>query len=234
LKVRRSIAINAAILLAAILPGAGPNAHAAAPAGLRELEGSPARIEDLRGSIVVLNFWATWCVPCREEMPLLSEIQDRFGPRGVRVIGLSTDEPGRDEAVRGFVKRYHIGFPIWVGGTTADMERLDLGTALPATAILDRDGRTAFRLIGLLRRDDLEARIEWLLGDRTGPRPVDRDDTFPPAHEHPPGEGHDGSAEAGESSPSEALEHDDDHEHGEEESHAHGAVALEGASLVPS
>jgi len=209
LRVRRTFEIGAAILLAAILPGACPNAHAADPAGLRDLEGRPTRIEDLRGSIVVLNFWATWCVPCREEMPLLSETQDRFGPRGVRVIGLSTDEPGREEAVRGFVKRHHIGFPIWIGGTTEDMERLDLGTALPATAILDRDGRTAFRMLGLLRRDDLEARLDWLLGDRTGPRPAGQVDTFPPA----------------------GVE---THDHGEEEGHAHGNVALEGASLVPS
>jgi thiol-disulfide isomerase/thioredoxin len=229
LKAARSFALGAAIQFAAILPGgilsgAGPNAHAAEPAGLSDLEGRPARVEDLRGSVAVLNFWATWCVPCREEMPLLSEIADRFGQRGVRVIGLSTDEPGRDETVRGFVKRHRIGFPIWIGGTTEDMERLDLGTALPATAVLDRDGRTAFRMLGLLRREDLEARLDWLLGDRTGPRPADRVDTFPPtageAHEE---HGHD-----------EADEHGEAHDHGEEESHAHGNVALEGASLVPS
>ena len=198
----------------AILFATALRTPAADPAGPRDLEGRPGRIEDLRGSIVVLNFWATWCVPCREEMPLLSGIQDRFGPRRVRVIGLSTDEPGREEAVRGFVRQYNIDFPVWMGGTTEDMERMDLGTALPATAILDRDGRIVFRMLGLLRRDDLETRIEWLLGDRIGAPPEDRVDNFPAAHEHPPGETHDA--------------------HGEEEDHAHGTVAMEGASLVPS
>ncbi len=201
-------------LLVGFLAAETSSAATVAPERLRDLDGRPARIEDHRGSIVVLNFWATWCVPCREEMPLLSDIQDRFGPRGVRVIGLSTDEPGREAAVRRFVRQYNIDFPIWIGGTTEDMERMGVGTALPASAILDRDGRIVFRMLGLLRRDDLETRIEWLLGDRIGPPPADRVDNFPAAHEHPPGETHDA--------------------HAEEEDHAHGNVAMEGASLVPS
>ncbi len=114
----------------------------------------------------MLNFWATWCIPCREEMPMLVDLQRRYESRGVQVIGASADEEGTQKAIPSFARKHRINFPIWIGATTANMQRLGLGEALPATAIIDRDGQIVGRILGPLDKEDLENRIEWLLGDR--------------------------------------------------------------------
>ncbi len=178
---------------------------------LKDLEGRRQALEATRGSIVVVNFWATWCVPCREEMPLLVAFRQRYAARGVQVIGASADDESTQKKIPAFARRLKINFPIWVGATTADMQRLGLGEALPATAILDRDGQIAARILGPLERGDLESRVDWLLGDRNSPPP-------PALVKHTQQEL--------------AAERAHRHEKGEE--HEHGAVGLEGASTVPS
>ncbi len=194
----------------------------AATLSLEDLDGNARSLEEHRGQVVVLNFWATWCLPCVEEMPLLAALQESHGPRGVQVIGVSTDAPDRIRLVRRFVRRHDLDFPVWVGGTVEQMRGFGAGEALPATVILDRDGRIAMRILGPVEPGDLEERVEWLLGDRSdaGPDPLlDRFATAP--HDH-----------AGEHDAGARHDHGDDHEHGEE--HQHGGVGLEGASLVPS
>jgi thiol-disulfide isomerase/thioredoxin len=143
----------------------------APPLSLKDLSGEPQRLESHRGKIVVLNFWATWCGPCVEEMPMLADIQKRYGGRGVMVIGVSLDEEGSVEKVPRFVQKRKINFPVWVGGTTEDLERFGLGEALPATAFIDAEGRIVGRVLGMLRKRDLRHRVEWLLGERKGKPP---------------------------------------------------------------
>lgn len=92
-------------------------------------------LEQYRGRVVVLNFWATWCVPCREEMPLLVDLQKRYASRGVVVVGASADDESTQAQIQPFVEGLGITFPIWTGANSADMERFGLGAALPATAI---------------------------------------------------------------------------------------------------
>lgn len=182
---------------------------------LADLSGQKQSLEAHRGRIVVLNFWATWCVPCREEMPLLVKLRKEYAARGVEVIGASADEESSQPKIAPFLKELKIAFPIWVGVTTADMQRLDLGLALPATAILDRDGCIVFRILGPLEKESLRARLDWLLGDRTADTPPALLSTF---GKHA-GEGnHEG------------------HEHGHEgeEDHQHGGAGLDSASTVPS
>ena len=180
-------------------------------------------IERYRGSIVVLNFWATWCLPCREEMPDLARIHQRFGGRGVIVHGAAADGPEDKEKVDQFVARSGIDFPTSLGATTDDMERFDLGDALPATVVLDRDGSVAGRVRGVINANSLEALLEWLLGDRTGPAPTLAAGVAGPpageAHDHEHGHDHG----------------DDHHDHGEKgDEEAHGGQEKEGVSRVPS
>ena len=112
---------------------------------LTDLTGNPQNIESYSGRVVVLNFWATWCVPCREQMPMLSALQKRYAGRGVVVIGASADDASRRGRIEPFLQKHRISFPVWTGATAVDMERFGLSTALPATAIIDQEGHIAFR-----------------------------------------------------------------------------------------
>jgi thiol-disulfide isomerase/thioredoxin len=143
-------------------------ASLAAPAAAA---GVPGDLQPYRGKVVVLNFWASWCAPCRAEIPVLVRLQRDYGPRGVQVIGASIDEPESRDAAEAFARRMGVDYPVWHGRSTADMAALRLATSIPATAVFDRDGRLAFRLIGEAREVDLSARLEWLLGPRAGQPP---------------------------------------------------------------
>ena len=184
---------------------------------LKELDGAKRSLDDYRGKIVVLNFWATWCVPCREEMPILVALKNRYAERGVQFIAASADDEKTQKDVPRSAARLKINFPVWLGATTSDMQRLGLGDALPATAIIDRDGRIIARIIGVVDKEDLRNRLEWMLGDRSSPAPpavvnnIEKHE-----HDHKDGDKH--------------------HSHGHEgeEEHEHGGVGIEGASTVPS
>ncbi len=121
------------------------------------------RLSSLKGRIVVLNFWATYCVPCRKEMPDLSAIQNEYAALGIQVIGASADEAEDRSKVLQFVKETRINFPVWMGATTADMMRFGLGAALPGTVIIDRDGRVARIISGIANQADLKKQIDALL-----------------------------------------------------------------------
>ena len=181
---------------------------------LIDLQGQEHSLSSLRGKLVVLNFWATWCAPCREEMPLLVSLQKRYGTRGIQVIGASVDDESTAAQIAPFVERLKINFPIWIGATIEHMQVLGLGSALPATAFLDRDGQIAGRIIGVVTKDDLQRRIDWFLGDRTTPAPPALLNKIEQqAHDHPDEHGH---------------------KHEGEEEHEHASVTIEGASSVPS
>ncbi len=110
---------------------------------LKDLGGVEQRLSAYRGRVVVLNFWATWCVPCKAEMPDLSAIQNAYATFGVQVVGASADQIADRGKVVEFVKQMKINFPIWLGATTADMQRFGVGPGLPATVVIGRDGKIA-------------------------------------------------------------------------------------------
>ena len=117
----------------------------------------------LKGRIVILNFWATYCIPCRKEMPDLAAIQNEYAALGVQVIGASTDEAGDRAKVLQFVKETKINFPIWMGATTADMMRFGLGGALPGTVVIGKDGRIAKVISGIVNQAELKKQIDAML-----------------------------------------------------------------------
>ena len=172
-------------------------------------------LERYRGQIVVLNFWATWCAPCRKEMPLLVTLQRDYGPHGVQVVGPSIDEPeDRDNAER-FARDMHVNYPVLFGHTTEDMKPLGLATAIPATAIFDRGGTRVFRIIGEIHADAIRSRLDWLLSGRTA--------AAPPALVLPPGV-----------TPEHFAQHEAGLEEDEDEHHAEGTHEEEGGSAVPT
>ncbi|HYP53387.1 MAG TPA: TlpA disulfide reductase family protein [Pyrinomonadaceae bacterium] len=220
--------LSAFALCCVILPAraqgvpASPDAPALA---LADTGGTPRSLADYRGRVVVLNFWATWCVPCREEMPLLVALRNAYAARGVEVVGASADDESTRAKVVPFARELKLNFPVWVGATTDDMRRFGLGSALPATAVRDRDGRVVFRIMGPVTAAELRERVEWLLGDRKAQAPAAAVNNIKP-------HAHDGE-EAGHKHEGEA-EREGEAGHEDEEEHGHGGVGMEGASTVPS
>lgn len=130
---------------------------------LKDLFGAEQSLAQFKGRIVVLNFWATYCVPCRKEMPDLSAIQNEYAALGLQVIGASTDEAEDRPKVLQFIKDVKINFPVWVGATSQDLLRFGVGTALPATIIIDREGKTVKTISGIVNQADLKKDIDAML-----------------------------------------------------------------------
>jgi thiol-disulfide isomerase/thioredoxin len=129
-----------------------------------DLAGQERKIREWQGKVVVLNFWATWCPPCREETPLFVALQEEYGARGVQFVGLAIDE---QEAVQNFVDTYGVEYPILLG----DMDAVELSRrlgnrlgGLPYTVVIARDGQIAARHVGGLKREQLEPLLVELAG----------------------------------------------------------------------
>lgn len=130
---------------------------------LKDPFGTEQRLSALKGRIVVLNFWATYCIPCRKEMPDLAAIQNEYAALGVQVVGASTDEIEDRDKVLQFAKETKVNFPIWMGATPADMIRFGLGAALPGTVVIDRNGRISKVISGIVNQADLKKQIDAML-----------------------------------------------------------------------
>jgi len=139
---------------------------------LRDMQGTKVKLSDLRGKIVVLNFWATWCGPCNVEMPMLVNAANSYAGKQVAFVGVSVDSTDTQDKVAGFVKNLHIGYPIWVGATDVDMKRLQFTNAVPATAFIDADGIVHARIQGQMRPGEIEERVDWMLSGKQGNSPA--------------------------------------------------------------
>ncbi len=130
---------------------------------LKDLFGTVQTVSQYKGRIVVLNFWATYCVPCRAEMPDLAAIQNEYAALGVQVIGASTDEAADRPKVLQFIKETKINFPVWMGATNADLTRFGLGEALPGTVVIDKNGAIVRVISGVVTVADLKKQIDSML-----------------------------------------------------------------------
>ena len=138
---------------------------------LKNLNGQRVRLRDYRGKPVVVNFWATWCGPCKAELPLLVEAEKNYGPRGIVFITVSLDDQKTRKLVAPFLAEHNLTLPVWMGASLYEMEKFGLGEALPATAFIDADGYIVARVLGQIRQDELRDRIEWMAGIHLGPAP---------------------------------------------------------------
>lgn len=139
--------------------GSGTAAKQAPDFSLTDISGKPLRLSDYRGKVVVLDFWATWCEPCKQEIPHLIDLQSKYGQR-VQVLGISMDDD--DKPVRTFQQQYKMNYPIAVGTSSlADQYGGVLG--LPITFVIDGQGRIAKRYIGAADFSGIEAEVQKLL-----------------------------------------------------------------------
>lgn len=141
---------------------------------LHDLSGEKVKLSDYRGKIVVLNFWATWCGPCSEEMPMLVNAEKAWASKGVTFIAVSLDDEKTKANIPAFVAQYHVGFPVWTGASTDELDSLHLGQGAPDTAFVDENGVIIARVLGEIRRSELDERLAWLTGDRKSapPKPL--------------------------------------------------------------
>ena len=119
--------------------------------------------EQWRGKVLVVNFWATWCTPCREEIPGFIRFQDRYRDAGVQFVGVAIDQKQR---VAPYAKEMGINYPLLVGGLETMEFARQLGNqrgVLPFTLVLDRAGMVKTAVIGILKADKLEAVLQPLL-----------------------------------------------------------------------
>ncbi len=161
---------------------------------LQRLDGSKLKLSSLRGKAVVLNFWATWCGPCKIEMPWLAEFQKQYGPQGVEVIGVAMDD--NTGKVGEFVKEVGAEYTILLG-TEAVGDAYGGVQFLPATFYIDREGKVVDRVFGLVSRSEIEDNIKLALGPGAAA-------AAPPAesHEHHAPETHPATTPTPSSTPS--------------------------------
>lgn len=138
---------------------------------LRDLNGVQQKLSSYRGQIVVLNFWATWCGPCKEEMPRLNELARKYAGKNIAFIAVSLDDSRTRKGIATFLQRQNISLPVWVGADTDTLDRFHMGSIVPATLILDERGEPVTRIMGEARDEDIVVAIHWLLDGRTGPAP---------------------------------------------------------------
>ena len=130
---------------------------------LPDLEGPKRQLSQLKGKVVVVNFWATWCEPCREEMPEFMKAQQEFGPKGLQFVGIAVDQADK---VKQYAAEIGHNYPTLVGGFGAMELSKTLGNtlmALPFTVVLDRKGAVAHTQLGVLKPDKLDAIVKQLL-----------------------------------------------------------------------
>lgn len=129
------------------------------PLDLQDLNGGHHKLEEYRGKVVLLNFWATWCVPCATEMPLLNEMQKRYKDK-IIVLAASIDDPLDRDKLKPFLHQHKADDLTLVVGPTLDtLSEFGVGLALPATVFFDADGKIISKSAGALKRDDLEHRL---------------------------------------------------------------------------
>jgi thiol-disulfide isomerase/thioredoxin len=130
---------------------------------LPDARGREQSIGQWKGKVLVVNFWATWCVPCREEMPEFVKVQQEFGPRGLQFVGIAIDDVAKVEA---FAAELGLNYPTLIGGYGGIELSRSFGNrlgALPFTIIVDRTGRVSHTQLGPIKEEKLRTIVSQLL-----------------------------------------------------------------------
>lgn len=139
--------------------------HPAPDFALKDSDGKTVRLSDYKGKVVLLDFWATWCGPCKIEIPWFMDFERKHKDQGFSVLGVSMDDEGWD-AVKPFVNELGINYRVMVGNDST-AEKYGGIEALPTTFLIDRDGKIAAVHVGLTSKSEIENGIEQLLQGRT-------------------------------------------------------------------
>jgi thiol-disulfide isomerase/thioredoxin len=158
-----ALAAGAFVARGTLIPAPGHDAAVLLGVSLPDLAGKEQRLDQWRGKVLVVNFWATWCAPCREEMPQFIRAQSDFGAKGLQFVGIAVDQTDK---VQQFAKEIDLNYPALIGGLGAMQLSQAMGNelmALPFTLVVSRDGKIVHRQLGPLKQVQLEQIIGKLL-----------------------------------------------------------------------
>jgi thiol-disulfide isomerase/thioredoxin len=146
-------------------------AESAPKLSLKDLSGRVQKLSSLRGNIVVLNFWATWCEPCQEELPRLSRLSQSYAGKNVQFMAVCIDAAKDREKVEPLLHRLHVDLDVWTGADLDTLEKFGLGNVVPGTMVIDEKGQVVTRVMGEARDEDVRTPLDWLIQGRIGPAP---------------------------------------------------------------
>ena len=126
--------------------------------------GQTMKLSDLQGKAVLLNFWATWCEPCKVEMPWFVDLQKKYGPQGLQVIGVAMDDASPKD-IAAFAQKMGVNYPILIGKEEVGAQYGGI-EYLPSTFYISRSGKVVEHAFGLVSRSEIEANIEKALGQQ--------------------------------------------------------------------
>ncbi len=129
---------------------------------LETLEGETIDLAQREGEVLLINFWATWCAPCRKEIPDLISLQSDLGPEGLTVIGVALDRNGA-EAVEPFLEKYEVNYPIVIDADRTVESELGPTYGLPTTLIVNPEGQITHRVVGIFPVEEMQPNLEEML-----------------------------------------------------------------------
>jgi thiol-disulfide isomerase/thioredoxin len=133
---------------------------------LTSLDGKELKLSDFRGRAVIVNFWATWCGPCKIEMPWFVELNKKYAPQGLTILGVAMDDSGQGEIAK-FAKEMGVNYPILIGKEKVG-DAYGGVPGLPTTFYIDRNGKIMDRVVGIVGRSEIEAAIQKALATSPG------------------------------------------------------------------
>lgn len=131
---------------------------------LKTLDGKTLQLSALKGKVVLLNFWATWCPPCREEIPHFKELYDQYRAKGLEIIGVALDDGGEKD-VAPFARQNQINYPLVAAGGQELAQSYGGIRGIPTTFLIDKQGRIAQKYIGSRSKEVFEKEIQALLAE---------------------------------------------------------------------
>ncbi len=137
---------------------------------LESLDGRNMRLSDFRGKAVLLNFWATWCAPCKIEMPWFVDLQKEYGPQGLQIVGVAMDDSSKEDIAK-FAKDMGVNYPVLIGKEAVGDEYGGV-PALPESFFIGRNGKIVDKIIGLKGKSEIEDSIKKALDTAPAPAPT--------------------------------------------------------------
>lgn len=174
--IRSSSLVVAALMLALLFAGPAWPADAWIPVEKRtlapklvlsDIKGARRQLSQFKGKVVVVNFWATWCAPCKGEMPEFTKVYAVYRDRGVEFLGAANEPRSSRPKVEAFMRDFAIQFPVWLEVSEENLAAFGVGPGIPGTVIVDKEGRIAARIAGATEGTQLRELLDRILTEAT-------------------------------------------------------------------